>query len=33
MDETLIDYSWHLVMLESKILAMLFGCVNQKPTS
>jgi hypothetical protein len=33
VDETLIYYNWHLVMLESKILAMLIGGVNLKPTS
>jgi hypothetical protein len=33
MDETLMYYSWHLVMLESKIVTMLFGGVNQKPAS
>ncbi len=27
MDETLMYYSWHLIMLESKIVAMLFGGV------
>ncbi len=29
MDETLMYYSWHLIMLESKIVAMLFGGVSK----
>jgi hypothetical protein len=29
MDETLMYYSWHLMMLESKIMAMLFGGVSK----
>jgi hypothetical protein len=33
MDETMMNYSWHLVMLESRIVAMLLGGVNQKLVS
>jgi hypothetical protein len=30
LDETLMYYSWHLIMLESRIVAMLFDGVSQK---
>jgi hypothetical protein len=33
VDEMLMYYSWHLVMLESMIVAMLFGGVSQKLAS
>jgi hypothetical protein len=33
VDERLMYYSWHLVMLESRIVAMLFGVMNEKLAS